>query len=80
MTLDVLLISPSFPTDNGHFTKALHALPGVRVLGVGDQPASAMEPEVRDAIDALHVVPDLWDERSTIELWLRTRGSVAQRS
>ena len=28
MTLDVLLISPSFLTDNGHFTKALHALPG----------------------------------------------------
>ena len=77
MTLDVLLISPSFPTDNGHFTKALHAMPGVRVLGVGDQPAAAMEPEVRGAIDALHVVPDLWDERSTIEstrAWLAGLG------
>lgn len=77
MTLDVLLISPSFPADNGHFTKALHALPGVRVLGVGDQPAAAMEPDVRDAIDALHVVPDLWDEEATVEstrAWLGSLG------
>ncbi len=77
MTLDVLLISPSFPADNGHFTKALHALPGVRVLGVGDQPAARMEPEVRDAIDALHVVPDLWDEDATVEstrAWLGSMG------
>lgn len=77
MTLNVLLISPSFPTDNGHFTKALHGLPGVRVLGVGDQPASSMEPEVRDAVDALHVVRDLWDEGATVEStreWLKGLG------
>lgn len=77
MTMNVLLISPSFPTDNGHFTKALHALPGVRVLGVGDQPAAAMDPEVRGAVDALHVVPKLWDEAATVEStrgWLRGLG------
>lgn len=77
MTLDVLLISPSFPADNGHFTRALHALPGVRVLGVGDQPASSMEPEVRDAVDVLHVVPNLWDEAATVDstrAWLKQLG------
>ncbi|QDV07515.1 argininosuccinate lyase [Planctomycetes bacterium Poly30] len=77
MTLNVVLISPSFPTDNGHFTKALHALPGVRVLGVGDQPLEAMEPDVRAALDDHLVVRNLWDEAATVQQtvdWLARKG------
>lgn len=75
--LDVLLISPSFPADNGHFTQALHALPGVRVLAVGDQHPSSMEPAVRGAIDELHVVPSLWREEEVVQStreWLKGLG------
>lgn len=77
MTLNVVLISPSFPTDNGNFTKALNALPGVRVLGVGDQPLAAMEPDVRAALADHLVVPKLWDEEATVQQtadWLRRKG------
>lgn len=77
MTINVLLLSPSYPTDNGNFTKALHALPGVRVLGVGDQAPGAMDPEVRDAIDAYLPVRKLWDEEATVEetrAWLKKLG------
>ncbi len=77
MTLNVVLISPSFPADNGHFTRALHALPGVRVLGVGDQSPAAMEPEVRAALDDHLVVGDLWNEESTVQQtrdWLGKKG------
>ena len=64
--MNVLLISPAFPADNGHFTRALHALPGVRVIGIGDQHPSAMDPDVRDALDEYHVVSNLWNEASTV--------------
>lgn len=82
MTLNVVLISPSFPADNGHFTRALNALPGVRVLGVGDQSPSAMEPEVRAALDDHLVVRDLWNEEATVREtreWLGSKGLQPQR-
>ena len=77
MTLNVVLISPSFPADNGHFTRALNELPGVRVLGVGDQSPAAMEPEVRAALDDHLVVRDLWNEEATVQQvrdWLGQKG------
>lgn len=75
MSFDVVLISPSFPEDNGHYTKALHALAGVRVLGVGDQPLGSMPADVREALDEHLVVPKLWDEEATVE---RTREWLTQ--
>lgn len=77
MSFDVVLISPSFPEDNGHYTKALHALSGVRVLGVGDQPLASMPADVREAIDEHLVVPKLWDEENTVARtreWLTKLG------
>ncbi|MDG1048687.1 MAG: hypothetical protein P8R46_00645, partial [Planctomycetota bacterium] len=77
MTINVVLISPGFPADNGHFTRALHDLPGVRVLGVGDQPLVAMESAVREALDDHLVVADLWDEERTVAevgRWLASLG------
>ena len=79
MTINVVLISPGFPADNGHFTQALHALPGVRVLGVGDQPAAAMEPAVRAAIDDHLVVKDLWNEEQTVAEVGRWLGQLGVR-
>lgn len=75
MTMNVVLISPGFPADNGHFTRAMHALAGVRVLGVGDQPAGAMDEDVRGALDEYLAVSDLWDEESTVE---KTRAWLGQ--
>ncbi|MEL6429793.1 MAG: ATP-grasp domain-containing protein [Planctomycetota bacterium] len=77
MSFDVLLISPSFPADNGHFTKALHELAGVRVLGVGDQPRAAMPDDVAAAVDEYLQVPDLWNEDDTVDRvrdWLHGLG------
>ncbi|MEM6673746.1 MAG: ATP-grasp domain-containing protein [Planctomycetota bacterium] len=77
MVLNVVLISPAFPADNGHFTTALHALPGVRVLGVGDQAPDAMPADVRAALDDYLPVSNLWDEAQTVAKtrdWLLSLG------
>jgi len=64
MTVTVLMISPGFPGDMPHFTRGLAEV-GARVLGVGDQPAGALD--CAEALSDYLQVGDLWDEASTIE-------------
>jgi len=75
MTATVLMISPGFPGDMPYFTRGL-AQVGARVLGVGDQPAGALEPACAAALSDYLQVRDLWDEQATIEevrRWLAGR-------
>lgn len=77
MVLNVVLISPGFPADNVHFTQALHLIPGVRVLGVGDQPQAGMDPDVLAALDDYLPVSNLWKEEQTVAkvgAWLSELG------
>ncbi|MEM9383185.1 MAG: ATP-grasp domain-containing protein, partial [Planctomycetota bacterium] len=56
---------------------ALHQIPGVRVLGVGDQAPAAMDADVREALDDYLPVQNLWREESTVAAvrdWLGKLG------
>ena len=71
--MNVLLVSPGFPAEMPLFTRAL-ARVGARVLGLGDQPASVLEPSAAASLDAYCCVPRLWDEESVVHevrQWLR---------
>jgi len=72
----VLMISPGFPDDMPHFTAGL-ARVGATVIGVGDQPKSALKPEVAEALSAYLPVAKLWDEDNTVDTvakWLESNG------
>ena len=58
--MNVLMISPGYPADMPEFTRGL-AQCGARVIGVGDQPASALPDTVRHALSAYVEVRSLWD-------------------
>ena len=62
----VLMISPGYPLEMAYFTRAL-ACAGARVLGVSDQPASALPPEANKHLAAYLQVPDLQDEEAVVE-------------
>ena len=47
--MNIVMISPGYPVEMAYFTRALSAV-GATVIGVGDQPASALPDAARDAI------------------------------
>jgi hypothetical protein len=76
MTTTVLFLSPGYPAEMPLFTRGL-AQVGVRVLGVGDQPAGALPGEARAALADYLQVANLWDERAVVNAvrgWLRGRS------
>ena len=62
----VLMISPGYPVEIPYFTRAL-ACAGARVLGVSDQPESALPPEASKHLAAYLQVPSLQDEDAVVE-------------
>jgi len=71
--MDVLLISPGFPPEMPYFTRGLAEV-GARILAIGDQPADALQPEVRRCLTAYHRVADLWDEQAVVQEVLHELG------
>lgn len=65
--MNVLMLSPGFPDEMPLFTLGLAEV-GARVIGVGDQPESALPPAARRALDSYVRAPSLWDEAAMIEL------------
>jgi len=61
------MMSPGYPAEMVHFTRGL-AQVGARVIGVGDQHRSALDPDVRDGLAAYIQVPNLWDEAAMVRL------------
>jgi len=73
--MDVLMLSPGFPAEMPLFTRGLSEV-GARVLGVGDQPQSALDSEVRANLAAYLQVKSLWDEPAVVaevKRWLGGR-------
>jgi len=71
----VLFLSPGYPAEMPHFVRGLAQI-GARVLGVGDQPQSALPPEARSSLAAYLQVRNLWDEEAVvneIRAWVRGR-------
>ncbi len=63
--MNVLIIQPGFPAEIPYFVRGL-AQSGVRVLGVGDQPAAALPAVAREGLAGYLQVPNLWDSRAVI--------------
>ena len=64
--MNVVMISPGYPTEMPYFTRGL-AKVGAKVLGVGDQPESSLPPETREGLTAYLRVASLLDEQDVIE-------------
>jgi hypothetical protein len=63
--MNVLVIQPGFPAEIPYFVRGLaHA--GIRVLGVGDQPASSLPAATREALSGYLQVGSLWDAPALI--------------
>src|SRR5262245_65261616 len=75
MNPTVLFLSPGYPAEMPLFVRGLGQV-GARVLGVGDQPASALPAEARPALSDYLQVANLWDEQAVVGAvrgWLRGR-------
>jgi formate-dependent phosphoribosylglycinamide formyltransferase (GAR transformylase) len=64
--VDVLMISPGYPAEMAQFTRGL-AQVGARVVGLGDQPVSALPAVARDALTHHLHVRSLTDGRGAFE-------------
>lgn len=65
--MNVLMISPGFPVEQPYFTRGL-ARQGVQVIGLGDQPESALPPLAREALAAYLQVPSFSNEPEVIRI------------
>jgi len=63
--MNVLFISPGFPTEMPSFARALAAV-GQRVFGLGEQPEATLPATARDALSGYLQVGRLWDEKEVI--------------
>jgi len=74
--MNVVYLSPGFPAEMPLFVRGL-AQVGAKVFGVGDQPASALPPEAREALTDYLQVQGFGDEPRVVEevrRWLRGRS------
>ena len=73
--MNVLMISPGYPTEMQYFTRGL-ARVGARVLGVGDQPEGHLPEAARASLTAYLQVPFLGDEAAVVEAVRRWTAPV----
>ena len=62
--MNVLMFSPGFPREMRYFTAGL-AKTGARVIGLGDQPQSAIEEPARSAV-SMHVQIRSWRDEEAV--------------
>ena len=74
--MHVVYLSPGFPAEMPLFVRGLAQI-GAKVLGVGDQPRSALPPEAREALTDYLQVGGFGDEEKVVNevrQWLRGRS------
>ncbi len=77
--MDVLMISPGYPAEMAMFTSAL-ADQGARVIGVGDQPSSALPDAARNALSRyIQISGFADDDRAVHEIIAALGGSNIDR-
>jgi len=64
--MNVLMISPGYPTEINYFTRGL-AVQGARVFGIGDQPERDLPDLVRRHLAGYLQVPSLLDEAAVVK-------------
>ncbi|HSG48236.1 MAG TPA: hypothetical protein VLA43_10520, partial [Longimicrobiales bacterium] len=62
--MNVLMFSPGFPRELRYFTRGLAEV-GANVIGLGDQPESALEEPARSSV-AMHVQIRSWQDQEAI--------------
>lgn len=74
--MNILFISPGFPTEMPFFVRGLAAV-GARVYGLGEQPEATLPAGVYGALSGYLQVRSLWDEDATLRevLRLASRGA-----
>jgi hypothetical protein len=73
--MKIAFLSPGYPPEQVHFTRALAHL-GATVIGVTDQPPGAMDPRARAALSHHCQVPRLFDEGAATEELVRILGDL----
>ncbi|MDX1502011.1 MAG: ATP-grasp domain-containing protein [Thermoanaerobaculia bacterium] len=63
--MSVLFFSPGFPAEMPLFVRGLAEI-GVRVIGLGDQPAGALPEPVRARLSGYIRLDNLWDEEAAV--------------
>ena len=59
--MNVLMLSPGFPAEMPFFTRGLKRV-GANVIGIGDQPQSALPGPARESLAAYVQIPSFTDE------------------
>ncbi|MFQ5349233.1 MAG: acetyl-CoA carboxylase biotin carboxylase subunit family protein [Thermoanaerobaculia bacterium] len=71
--MSVLFFSPGFPGEMPFFTAALTEV-GASVIGLGDQPVTALPQRARRALSGYIQAPSIWDEDQVVDLVRRETG------
>ena len=71
--MNVLFLSPGFPTEMSDFVRGLAEV-GARVIGLGDQPEHAVPEKARNALSAYYQVS--FSDHATV---LATTSAIAER-
>jgi len=66
VNMNVLMISPGFPSEMQHFSRGLARM-GATVIGLGDQPENDLPGPAREALSAYMQVASFQDEAAIIE-------------
>ena len=74
--MNVVYLSPGFPAEMPLFVRGLSQV-GAKVYGVGDQPASALPPEAREALTDYLQIRGFGDEPAGRGYWRVDAAMIA---
>jgi formate-dependent phosphoribosylglycinamide formyltransferase (GAR transformylase) len=63
--MDVIFVEPAFPRNQREFVRGLHAV-GARVIGIGERPLEALDPELKDWMLHYEQVRSVVDEAALL--------------
>ncbi len=69
----VIFVAPHFPANQRRFVRGLKNV-GAMVTGIGDAPASALDPEVRGLLDGYVAVPNVTDPSAVLDATRRIQA------
>ncbi len=73
--MNVILISPGYPSEMPHFTRGL-AQVGAKVFGIGDQPPESLPELARRSLSGYLQLDSLWNEEAAVDAVRRWKGAA----
>lgn len=72
--MNVIFVEPAFPDEQRQFVRALHGV-GARVIGIGERPLDALDPELRGWLHHYEAVRSVVDENLLLDVvrWVQKR-------